>query len=114
MGSPSLFCLVCGGLLVSHTLSSAVPSPLGSLASGFGMGPGVSCLLCSPQNSIHLSHACGLVLNRIVTVRVTTVTTVALPALTCWVGLGCFVFLCVLVTRVLLVFGVGRLVPVSS
>ena len=32
----------CGGVLLSHTLSSAVPSPCQALASGFGMGPGVS------------------------------------------------------------------------
>ncbi len=31
-----------GGVLLSHTLSSAVPSALAGLASGFGMGPGVS------------------------------------------------------------------------
>src|SRR5690349_4679096 len=30
-----------GGVLLSHTLSSAVPSALEGLASGFGMGPGV-------------------------------------------------------------------------
>ena len=32
----------CGGVLLSHTLPSAVPSPRQALASGFGMGPGVS------------------------------------------------------------------------
>ena len=32
----------CGGALLSHTLSSAVPSPCQALASGFGKGPGVS------------------------------------------------------------------------
>lgn len=36
----------CGGVAVvsyfSHTLSGAVPSALVGLASGFGMGPGVS------------------------------------------------------------------------
>ena len=31
-----------GGVLLSHTLSSAVPSPRLALATGFGMGPGVS------------------------------------------------------------------------
>src|SRR5690349_18286096 len=30
-----------GGVLLSHTLTSAVPSALEGLASGFGMGPGV-------------------------------------------------------------------------
>jgi len=29
-------------VLLSHTLSSAVPSPCQALASGFGKGPGVS------------------------------------------------------------------------
>ena len=31
-----------GGVLLSHTLTSAVPSALEGLASGFGMRPGVS------------------------------------------------------------------------
>ena len=31
-----------GGVLLSHTLTSAVPSAQEGLASGFGMGPGVS------------------------------------------------------------------------
>ena len=31
-----------GGVLLSHTLASAVPSACPGLASGFGMGPGVS------------------------------------------------------------------------
>ena len=35
-------CLNVGGVLLSHTLSGAVPSALEGLASGFGMGPGVS------------------------------------------------------------------------
>ena len=39
----------CGGVLLSHTLSGAVPSPCQALASGFGMGPGVSPRLWSPQ-----------------------------------------------------------------
>jgi hypothetical protein len=34
--------LVFGGVLLSHILSGAVPSALVGLASGFGMGPGVS------------------------------------------------------------------------
>ncbi len=37
-----------GGVLLSHTLSSAVPSALAGLASGFGMGPGVSLPLWPP------------------------------------------------------------------
>ena len=31
-----------GGVLLSHPVSGAVPSALRGLASGFGMGPGVS------------------------------------------------------------------------
>ena len=31
-----------GCVLLSHTVTSAVPSALKGLASGFGMGPGVS------------------------------------------------------------------------
>ena len=34
--------VVFGGVLLSHTLAGAVPSALEGLASGFGMGPGVS------------------------------------------------------------------------
>ena len=34
-----------GGFLLSHNLPVAVPSARAGLASGFGMGPGVSLLL---------------------------------------------------------------------
>jgi hypothetical protein len=34
--------VLCGGVLLSHEVSLAVPSALVGLASGFGMGPGVS------------------------------------------------------------------------
>ena len=34
--------VLSGGVLLSHTLACAVPSALGGLTSGFGMGPGVS------------------------------------------------------------------------
>ena len=37
-----------GGVLLSHTLAGAVPSALEGLASGFGMGPGVSPPLWPP------------------------------------------------------------------
>lgn len=37
-----------GGVLLSHTLASAVPWALWVLASGFGMGPGVSPTLWPP------------------------------------------------------------------
>ena len=39
--SPFLGCM-SGGVLLSHTVAGAVPSALKGLASGFGMGPGVS------------------------------------------------------------------------
>jgi hypothetical protein len=41
VGGPSMG-KVSGGVLLSHTLSGAVPSALEGLASGFGMLPGVS------------------------------------------------------------------------
>ena len=41
LSGPSCY-VWCGGVLLSHTLSGAVPSPCQVLASGFGMGPGVS------------------------------------------------------------------------
>ena len=37
--------VLSGGVLLSHTLACAVPSALGGLTSGFGMGPGVSLSL---------------------------------------------------------------------
>ena len=39
---PSTTQVKSGGDLLSHTLTSAVPSAQWALASGFGMGPGVS------------------------------------------------------------------------
>ena len=39
---PESLKVVSGGVLLSHTLPCAVPSALWVLASGFGMGPGVS------------------------------------------------------------------------
>src|SRR3954447_7650421 len=44
-----------GGDLLSHTLTSAVPSALEGLASGFGMGPGVPHSATTTDNTIHLS-----------------------------------------------------------
>jgi hypothetical protein len=40
---------VSGGVLLSHTVSRAVPSALKGLTSGFGMGPGVSPSLRPPE-----------------------------------------------------------------
>ena len=42
--------MLSGGVLLSHTVSSAVPSALKGLASGFGMGPGVSLSLWPPKH----------------------------------------------------------------
>jgi len=39
---PLFWVWLFGGVLLSHTLAGAVPSALEGLASGFGMGPGVS------------------------------------------------------------------------
>ena len=44
-----------GDDLLSHTLTSAVPSALEGLASGFGMGPGVPHSATTTDNNIHLS-----------------------------------------------------------
>ena len=37
--------MMSGDVLLSHTVTSAVPSAQSGLASGFGMGPGVSLTL---------------------------------------------------------------------
>ena len=50
----------CGGVLLSHTLSGAVPSPCQALASGFGMGPGVSPGPWPPQESSYTVRHNGL------------------------------------------------------
>ena len=41
-GLDPFFYVLSGGVLLSHILTNAVPSALWVLASGFGMGPGVS------------------------------------------------------------------------
>ena len=53
----------CGGVLLSHTLPGAVPSPCQVLASGFGMGPGVSPGPWPPQILCYTSH--GIVSPRV-------------------------------------------------
>lgn len=40
--------VMSGGVLLSHSLSVAVPSALKGLTSGFGMGPGISPSLWPP------------------------------------------------------------------
>ena len=54
-----------GGVLLSHNPSVAVPSALSSLASGFGMGPGVSLTLKPPKHSktthlLNKQQSCGV------------------------------------------------------
>ena len=46
--------LVLGGVLLSRTLAGAVPSALGVLASGFGMGPGVGSPAVTTETSVGL------------------------------------------------------------
>ena len=48
-------CFYVGGNLLSHTLPSAVPSARAGLASGFGMGPGVSLPLSTTDKPPGLS-----------------------------------------------------------
>src|SRR3954453_11702100 len=48
MGGPAEV-KMSGGDLLSHAVPRAVPSALRGLASGFGMGPGVSLLLWPPK-----------------------------------------------------------------
>jgi hypothetical protein len=45
----TLFESMSGGVLLSHKVPLAVPSTLRGLASGFGMGPGVSLSLWPPK-----------------------------------------------------------------
>ena len=55
----SVFCCVVlfgvGGDLLSHNLPVAVPSACAGLASGFGMGPGVSLQLLTTDK--HTKHS---------------------------------------------------------
>jgi hypothetical protein len=55
--------LVFGGVLLSHTVSGAVPSALEGLASGFGMLPGVSPSLWPPKLYGHDKHGQGVCLS---------------------------------------------------
>jgi hypothetical protein len=50
----------CGDVLLSHTVSRAVPSALKGLTSGFGMGPGVSPSQKSPQSLCFVINGCRL------------------------------------------------------
>ena len=49
-----------GGVLLSHDLAVAVPSALEGLASGFGMGPGVSPPLWPPEHRTTPTTADGV------------------------------------------------------
>ena len=65
MPSSSCCILLCllfgvGGDLLSHNLPVAVPSACAGLASGFGMGPGVSLqLLTTDKHTKHKPHLLG-------------------------------------------------------
>ena len=48
-----------GDVLLSHAVARAVPSALRGLASGFGMGPGVSLSLWSPKRYGDMVRAVG-------------------------------------------------------
>src|SRR6266540_6619167 len=48
--------VVSGDVLLSHAVARAVPSALRGLASGFGMGPGVSLSLWSPKHYGDMVH----------------------------------------------------------
>ena len=54
-----------GGILLSHTLPGAVPSARAGLASGFGMGPGVSLSLSTTDKPVRTvgSWLAGVVLD---------------------------------------------------
>ena len=62
--SPFLYFVVVllfgvGGFLLSHNLPVAVPSARAGLASGFGMGPGVSLLLlATDKHPRHSGRGC--------------------------------------------------------
>jgi hypothetical protein len=58
VGWPS-FGVVFGGVLLSHTVSGAVPSALKGLTSGFGMGPGVSRFAMAAVTSLFLCFGGG-------------------------------------------------------
>ena len=96
--------LVLGGVLLSRTLAGAVPSALGVLASGFGMGPGVG----SP--AVTTETLCGVVCACCVPTHARACACVwgGLVLRTAWWTRAClrlFVWLCVVC--------VGQLVPVG-
>ena len=53
---------VSGDVLLSHAVARAVPSALRGLASGFGMGPGVSLSLWSPKLYGDMARTAGLLI----------------------------------------------------
>ncbi len=68
-GSLPLFQMCDGGVLLSHTPSSAVPSALAGLATGFGMGTGRFPATMTTVKMVDVTHTCFLcvgVKNRIV------------------------------------------------
>ena len=50
LGTDPMIMCVLGGVLLFRSLVGAVPSALGGLASGFGMGPGVSLPRCGRRD----------------------------------------------------------------
>src|SRR6476646_1870207 len=56
--------IVSGDVLLSHAVARAVPSALRGLASGFGMGPGVSLSLWSPKRYGDMARTAGLSFDR--------------------------------------------------
>jgi hypothetical protein len=59
-GGPFRFWFVFGGVLLSHTVSGAVPSALEGLTSGFGMGPGVSPAAMTTETLVETSTSTPL------------------------------------------------------
>ena len=58
LGVGLLVCGCSGGVLLSRSLVGAVPLALGGLASGFGMGPGVSLPRCGRRDGGGVWCAC--------------------------------------------------------
>ena len=83
-----------GGDLLSHNLPVAVPSACAGLASGFGMGPGVSPPLSTTDTSIwgvHDVSVCIWLCDCVGVVSVTAQWTRWIVFLSCFV-FGCLVF----------------------
>ena len=91
-----------GGDLLSHNLPVAVPSACAGLASGFGMGPGVSLqLLTTDKHAKHIPiflgahHRGGCCVRYCIVDAVTTVTIILLLYCFCLYTLSVLVFVVV-------------------